>query len=200
MNRSRPPVLGLSLTFLRALNGWTQAALAKASRTVTSALSQYENGRSRLTQEHYDQLAAVMPTGEGIGGLVTSTVALLLSAVDGDVERPADDLAADLAPHERQAVLASVLHRRQIRMLAAWVDKVVVRLRELHGQIPVPPDLAKREEHRAPRTVAMNLRAAIEGTIHDHLEPAHNQLLAFLNVTEAQLQSQFYAEQMGPIA
>jgi tetratricopeptide (TPR) repeat protein len=105
LKRSQLSPLGLSLTIVRAINGWTQTALAKASGTGTSQLSQYENGKIRLTQERFDALVAAMHTADGVGELTTSTVALLLSMAGGDAEAPADDLTAE----ERQAVHASVL-------------------------------------------------------------------------------------------
>ncbi len=135
MNRSQPSALGLSLTIVRAINGWTQTALAKASGTGSSQLSQYENGKIRLTQERFDALVAAMRTADGVGELTTSMVALLLSMAGGDAEAPADDLTAE----EQQAVHASVL--RMLRSLGEVLHQgavAQVRCRPLR-QHPHPP-------------------------------------------------------------
>jgi transcriptional regulator with XRE-family HTH domain len=84
MARSIPPPLGLSLTLLRLVRGWTQTDLAKASGVVTSQLSQYESGKTRLTRERLDQLAAVMGTDDGASELVIGLVSLLYALNPGD--------------------------------------------------------------------------------------------------------------------
>ncbi len=84
------------------------------------------------------------------------------------------------------------VRKRQLRLIAAQIKKLSGRLRELYGQIPLPDDFKAREEHCAPYTVGMDLRAAVEGAISDHLEPAADALLAAVEVTNALLESQFY--------
>jgi hypothetical protein len=88
-------------------------------------------------------------------------------------------------------------HKRQLRLIAAQIRKLSGRLRELYGQIPLPDGLTAREEHRAPYTVEMHLRATVEGAIGDHLEPAADALLAAVEVTNALLESQFYEGKVG---
>jgi hypothetical protein len=88
-------------------------------------------------------------------------------------------------------------HKRQLRLIAAQIRKLSGRMRELYGQIPLPDDFKAREEHCAPYTVEMDLRAAVEGAISDHLEPAADALLAAVEVTNALLESQFYEGKVG---
>jgi hypothetical protein len=83
-------------------------------------------------------------------------------------------------------------HKRQLRLIAAQIKKLSRRLRELHGQIPLPEDFREREERQAPYTLEMHLRATMEGAISDHLEPAADALLAAVEVNTAMLESRFY--------
>jgi hypothetical protein len=83
-------------------------------------------------------------------------------------------------------------HKRQLRLIAAQIKKLSRRLREVHGQIPLPEDFREREERLVPYTLEMHLRATMEGAIRDHLEPAADALLAAVEVNTAMLESRFY--------
>ncbi len=107
--------------------------------------------------------------------------------------RPASDLRPRQAVRKKSPPKDPLwAARRQFRLIAAQIQKLSRRLRELQGQIPLPDDLREREEHRAPFTVGMHLRATLEGAVNDHLDPAAGALLAAIQVNQAQLESQFY--------
>ncbi len=95
--------------------GWSQIELSKASGFATSQLSQYENGKIRLTRARFDDFAAVMGAGEGLGECAVATCALLST-----VAAPADSVPPDGLTHdERQQVNTFTL-----KMLPALAELV----------------------------------------------------------------------------
>ncbi len=103
--RHRPP-LGLALSTLRAIMGWSQTALSKASGVATSQISQYESGAIRLTRARFNEFGAVMGAREGLGECAVATCALLAAVAAPAGSVPPGDLTHD----ERQQVDAFVLN------------------------------------------------------------------------------------------
>jgi transcriptional regulator with XRE-family HTH domain len=60
MPRTVPPDLSVALTFLRSVQGWSQADLGKAAGLNSNLLNDYERGRKTLTRERLEHLVAVL--------------------------------------------------------------------------------------------------------------------------------------------
>jgi transcriptional regulator with XRE-family HTH domain len=118
LTRRNRPTLGLALSTLRIVMGWSQIELSKASGFATSQISQCESGKIRLTRARFNDFAAVMGAGEGLGECAVATCALLSA-----VAAPADSVPQGGLTHdERQQVNAFTL-----RMLPALAELVQER-------------------------------------------------------------------------
>lgn len=60
MPRTVPPDLSVALTFLRSVQGWSQADLGKAAGLNPNLLNDYERGRKTLTRERLEHLVAFL--------------------------------------------------------------------------------------------------------------------------------------------
>jgi transcriptional regulator with XRE-family HTH domain len=63
MPRPDPTPLNLSLAFLRLIQDWSQARLAKATGISAKMLSRYETGRTTLSRELLERIVAAMGLG-----------------------------------------------------------------------------------------------------------------------------------------
>ncbi len=63
MPQPNPTPLSLSLAFLRLIQGWSQAKLAKATGISVKMLSRYETGRTTLSRELLERIVVAMGFG-----------------------------------------------------------------------------------------------------------------------------------------
>ncbi len=115
LRRRHRPALGLALSTLRSIMGWSQTDLSRVSGVAISQISQYESGKIRLTRARFHHLAAVMGAGEGLADCAVTTCALLSA-----VATPADPVPpGGLTWDERRQVNSFAL-----RMLPALTELV----------------------------------------------------------------------------
>lgn len=98
MPRKPPPLLGLVLTLLRLLRGWSQKELAEAAGLSRGLLSEYETGSTELTRERLDTLAALLEWPPETVDRALAALGLLAPLAAG----PASPLDPD--PEERRII------------------------------------------------------------------------------------------------
>ena len=70
-------------------------------------------------------------------------------------------------------------------------------LERIHRELPPPPDLADRQEHRKPYDVATDILSTIECVVADDLRPAAKSLERSARITDAELEQDFLAREGG---
>ena len=67
----------------------------------------------------------------------------------------------------------------------------------IHRELPPPPDLADRQEHRKPYDQTTDILATIECVVADDLRPAARSLERSARITDAELEQEFLAREGG---
>ena len=70
-------------------------------------------------------------------------------------------------------------------------------LERIHRELPPPPDLADRQEHRKPYDQTTDILATIECVVADDLRPAARSLERSARITDAELEQDFLARAGG---
>ncbi|HEY0510919.1 MAG TPA: helix-turn-helix domain-containing protein [Thermoanaerobaculia bacterium] len=132
MPRSIPPPLSATLTSLRSAQGWTQKELARALGISTKTLCLYERGRSALTREMLEAMAAAM-------GLESEDVDVTLTSLQ-QVQAGAVPIVSPVGPTREE--------RRRIERAAAAVGRsaVAVTRSELTRSFQAPRIRQARRE------------------------------------------------------
>lgn len=73
---------------------------------------------------------------------------------------------------------ALAVAREQVQAVADELNKIRLILEGIRSTLPQPP----REDDEEPKEAAIQLRAVIECTLHDQIEPAIRDLLAAASV------------------
>jgi hypothetical protein len=72
-------------------------------------------------------------------------------------------------------------------------------LERIHRELPPPPDLADRQEHRKPYDQTTDILATIECVVADDLRPAARSLERSARITDAELEQDFLAREAGAL-
>jgi transcriptional regulator with XRE-family HTH domain len=105
MPRTLLPDLSVALTFLRSVQGWSQADLGTAAGLNLNLLNDYERGRKRLTRERLDHLAGFL----GLPPEAVDAALAHVAATRGMGKAPRDSAAPLSAAQRRiEAVVARV--------------------------------------------------------------------------------------------
>jgi hypothetical protein len=84
--------------------------------------------------------------------------------------------------------------------VAAWqIQEALELLEGIHRDLPPPPDLADRQEHRKPYDVTTDVLATIECVLADDLRPAIASLQRSAEVTDDELARDFQEREAARI-
>jgi hypothetical protein len=72
-------------------------------------------------------------------------------------------------------------------------------LERIHRELPPPPDLADRQEHRKPYDQTTDILATIECVVADDLRPAAKSLERSARITDAELEQEYLARERGDL-
>jgi hypothetical protein len=93
-----------------------------------------------------------------------------------------------------------------VKTAQAALGEVAVRLlvmvevlERIHRELPPPPDLADRQEHRKPYDQTTDILATIECVVTDDLRPAARSLERSARITDAELEQDFLAREAGAL-
>jgi transcriptional regulator with XRE-family HTH domain len=153
MPKSRPPLLGGALRFLRFAGGWTEAELAQAIGISPDLISKYEKGRKTLSRERLEELLAVMDVPPE--AIDAALYALGLAFLRESPGSPVDPSPAEWRSIHRASAgagqKAAEATREQLsanarRLRAAQARQEVGELWELLGRLPAKRRRAAVEE------------------------------------------------------